>query len=146
MSTQAMLTGMVEAALYVSDLDRSVAFYEDVFGFGTEIRDAQICVLNVASQSALILLPIWIKDQPDRIGTADVPFEGNIPSSGAEGRMHVALKIPKSELPKWEQRLADKNIEIVGRTKWARGGESIYFRDPDAHLVELLTPGLWSFY
>ena len=146
MSTDAMVTGMVEAALYVRDLDRSVAFYEDMFGFATEIRDEQICVLNVASQSALILLPIWVKDLPDRLGTDDVPFEGSIPSSGAEGRGHVALKVPKSELAKWEQRLAGRNVEIVGRTRWPRGGESIYFRDPDENLVELLTPGLWSFY
>jgi catechol 2,3-dioxygenase-like lactoylglutathione lyase family enzyme len=30
--------------------------------------------------------------------------------------------------------------------RWPRGGESIYFRDPDGHLVELATPGLWDNY
>ena len=30
--------------------------------------------------------------------------------------------------------------------KWPRGGESLYFRDPDGHLVELATPGLWANY
>jgi hypothetical protein len=28
----------------------------------------------------------------------------------------------------------------------ARGGTSLYFRDPDDHFVELATPGLWSIY
>ena len=32
-----------------------------------------------------------------------------------------------------------------GRTTWKRGGESIYFRDPDGHLLELATPG-WAIY
>jgi len=26
------------------------------------------------------------------------------------------------------------------------GGHSIYFRDPDGHLLELATPGLWEVY
>jgi len=30
--------------------------------------------------------------------------------------------------------------------KWSRGGESLYFRDPDDHLVELATPGIWATY
>ena len=38
--------------------------------------------------------------------------------------------------------LPTEGIAIEGRTKWPRGGESIYFRDPDGHLVELATPGL----
>lgn len=146
MNTTPLVTGMVEAALYVEDLDRSAAFYQDMFGFKTEIHDEQIWVLNVASKAAIILLPVWIKDKPDRIGTPDLPFKGTIPSSGAEGRMHVAFTVPKAEMPKWEQRLAEKSVEIAGRTQWPRGGESIYFRDPDGHLIELITPGLWSFY
>ena len=47
---------------------------------------------------------------------------------------------------RWEAQLADAGVAIEGRTKWPRGGESIYFRDPDGHLVELATPGLWPGY
>ena len=35
---------------------------------------------------------------------------------------------------------------IEGRTRWLRGGESIYFRDPDGYHPELATPGLWPGY
>jgi catechol 2,3-dioxygenase-like lactoylglutathione lyase family enzyme len=34
-------------------------------------------------------------------------------------------------------------IAIKGRTEWPRGGRSIYFRDPDGHLLELAALGLW---
>jgi catechol 2,3-dioxygenase-like lactoylglutathione lyase family enzyme len=34
-------------------------------------------------------------------------------------------------------------VPIEGRTQWPRGSTSIYFRDPDGHLLELATPGLW---
>jgi len=37
-------------------------------------------------------------------------------------------------------------VTIEGATDWSRGGRSIYFRDPDGHLLELATPGLWTVY
>jgi catechol 2,3-dioxygenase-like lactoylglutathione lyase family enzyme len=58
----------------------------------------------------------------------------------------VAFSIPADELAAWEARLAGAGVEIEGRTRWPRGGDSIYFRDPDGHLLELATPGLWTGY
>jgi catechol 2,3-dioxygenase-like lactoylglutathione lyase family enzyme len=60
--------------------------------------------------------------------------------------VHIAFSIAAGELAAWETQLAKAGVEIEGRTKWPRGGESIYFRDPDGHLVELATPGLWPGY
>jgi len=34
------------------------------------------------------------------------------------------------ELPAWEKRLGDHRLAIESRTRLARGGRSIYFRDP----------------
>jgi catechol 2,3-dioxygenase-like lactoylglutathione lyase family enzyme len=39
-----------------------------------------------------------------------------------------------------------EGVSIEGEMEWPRGGTSLYFRDPDGHLVELATPGLWSIY
>ena len=35
-------------------------------------------------------------------------------------------------------------VAIESRLEWATGGSSLYFRDPDAHSIEVGTPGLWS--
>ena len=43
-------------------------------------------------------------------------------------------------------RLQEAGVAIEGRTAWPRGGESLYLRDPDGHLLELATPGLWAIY
>jgi hypothetical protein len=34
-------------------------------------------------------------------------------------------------------------VVLEGRTQWPRVGVSVYFRDPDDHLLEIATPGLW---
>ena len=62
------------------------------------------------------------------------------------GPLHIAFAVAADALPQWEQRLRDEGVAIEGRTDWSRGGHSIYFRDPDGHLLELATPGLWTIY
>ena len=69
-----------------------------------------------------------------------------VPPHDGSGPLHIAFAVSAEELAAWEQRLAAHGVEIEGRTKWRRGGESIYFRDPDGHLLELATPGLWTVY
>jgi catechol 2,3-dioxygenase-like lactoylglutathione lyase family enzyme len=71
---------------------------------------------------------------------------GTIPPHDGRGPLHVAFAIAAEELPVWEARLLRHEIAIEGRTEWPRGGYSIYFRDPDGHLLEFATPGLWEIY
>jgi hypothetical protein len=37
-------------------------------------------------------------------------------------------------------------VSIESVVTWPRGGTSLYFRDPNDHLLELITPGVWSIY
>jgi catechol 2,3-dioxygenase-like lactoylglutathione lyase family enzyme len=64
----------------------------------------------------------------------------------ATGPLHVAFAVAADDLALWEARLGERGVAIEGRTDWPRGGKSIYFRDPDGHLLELATPGLWAVY
>jgi catechol 2,3-dioxygenase-like lactoylglutathione lyase family enzyme len=58
----------------------------------------------------------------------------------------MAFSIAAEDLAGWEARLEALGIPVEGRTKWPRGGVSLYFRDPEGHLLELATPGLWPGY
>jgi catechol 2,3-dioxygenase-like lactoylglutathione lyase family enzyme len=60
--------------------------------------------------------------------------------------LHLAFAVPVAELDAWEAWLEQNGVAIEERRTWERGGRSLYFRDPDQHLIELATPGTWSIY
>jgi catechol 2,3-dioxygenase-like lactoylglutathione lyase family enzyme len=71
---------------------------------------------------------------------------GVIPPHDGSGRLHVGFAIDRGELPEWEAHLTANAVAIESTVDWPRGGRSLYFRDPDGHLLELLTPGVWPVY
>lgn len=135
--SQPAVAGVLETALYVADLTRATEFYQSLFGFSTLDGDARFTALEVPGRQVLLLFRRGRSTEPIRLPGGAIP-----PHDGA-GHLHFALAIPEPELAGWEARLASRGITIESRMRWPRGGTSIYFRDPDGHLVELATPGLW---
>jgi len=62
------------------------------------------------------------------------------------GELHLAFVVSASELGKWETWLQENGIAIEEKRSWDLGGQSVYFRDPERHLIELATPGTWTVY
>ena len=134
------LNALLETALYVADLERSVAFYKTIFEFETLSSSERLCALNVSNRQVLLL---FLKGAST---VATVTSGGVIPPNDGDGQLHLAFSIAADELENWETWLVENGIEIESKVKWERGGTSIYFRDPDQHLLELVTPGLWTIY
>jgi len=134
------LNGVLETALYIEDLERSVSFYKTIFEFETLSSSERLCALNVSNRQVLLL---FLKGAST---VATVTSGGVIPPNDGDGQLHLAFSIAADELERWESWLAENGIEIESKVKWERGGTSIYFRDPDQHLLELVTPGLWTIY
>lgn len=63
-----------------------------------------------------------------------------------DGELHIAFAIPSAELGNWEAWLQARGIAVEEKRAWESGGWSLYFRDPDRHLIEVATPGTWSVY
>jgi catechol 2,3-dioxygenase-like lactoylglutathione lyase family enzyme len=134
------LNGVLETVLYVDDSERAAAFYEQILGLPCIYADQRLHAYDVGGRGVLLLFR-----RGASLDTVRMPG-GTIPPHDGRGPVHIAFSIPAAELPAWEERLASAGIAIEGRTRWPRGGESVYFRDPDGHLLELATPGLWPGY
>lgn len=131
---------ILETGLYVDNVARSSEFYERVFGFTKMVGDERFCALAVAGGQVLLL---FLKG-----GTiAPLVIDGGvIPGHDGTGQLHFAFGIDAAELEPWVERLTALAIPIESRVRWERGGQSLYFRDLDNHLVELATPGIWPIY
>jgi catechol 2,3-dioxygenase-like lactoylglutathione lyase family enzyme len=134
------INGVLETVLYVDDFVRAGAFYQQVLGLAAIYADQRLQAYDVGGRGVLLLFR-----RGQSLQTVKLPG-GTIPPHDGSGPVHIAFSIAAEELAAWEQRLREANVQIEGRTQWQRGGHSIYFRDPDGHLLELATPGLWEGY
>lgn len=131
---------VIETVLYVDNIDRAALFYQQVLKLPLMMANERFRAFNIADQSVLLLFL-----EGDSMNGAHYP-EGYIPPHDGSGPQHLGLAVSKAQLPRWERHLTDHGITIEGRMHWEQGGESIYFRDPDNHLLELITPGIWANY
>jgi len=129
---------ILETCLSVENLARSRAFYLGLLGGPVLQEDARFCALEVDDRSILILFERGANTQ-DTV----LPF-GIIPFHRATGTQHIGFNIPRDSLTAWQERLQQLQIPIERTVHWPKGGTSLYFRDPDNHLLELLTPGVWK--
>ena len=134
------LTGILETALYVDDLDRASRFYEELFALSRIHGDDRLRAYSVGDRQVLLLFKRGASNQ-----VTQLPY-GKLGAHDGSGALHLAFSIPAKDLAGWETRLEEKGMVIESRIRWPRGGTSLYFRDPDNNLVELATPGVWSIY
>jgi len=127
------VNGLLETALYVDDLQRSKAFYQTLFGFTPVLEADRIIALAVKEGQVLLLFK-----KRASLGLI-TPHDG-------DGQLHLAFAIGLDDLEKWRNRLHDCGIPIENDQTWDLGGQSLFFRDPDGHLVEVGTPGIWANY
>jgi len=128
------IDGLLESSLYIGDVAVSAKFYTEILGFSM-ISDfgRRGCAMAAGTKQVLLLF-----EKGGSLGIQS-PHDGS-------GELHVAFAIPSADLSGWESWLDANGITAEEKRTWERGGVSIYFRDPDRHLVELATPGVWSIY
>jgi catechol 2,3-dioxygenase-like lactoylglutathione lyase family enzyme len=132
--------GVVETCLYVDDMRKARGFWVDLLGFGVLFEDDRLCALNTGKGAVLLLFRRGASTEAVTLSGGVIP-----PHDGA-GSIHIGLAIDAADFDRWREHLERARVAIESIVSWPRGGRSIYFRDPDGNLVELLTPGVWTVY
>ncbi len=134
--------GIIESAIYVDDLERSGHFYETVLGFERLMADARMRAYSAHGRTVFLIFKKGGSVRP-----TETPG-GTIPPHDGDGHLHFAFAVEADQLAAWERRLAERGVAVESRVRCAggTGGTSLYFRDPDGHCVELITPGCWAIY
>jgi len=137
------LNGLREAALFVENLSRAANFYEQVIGLEKLQESAVGCVFVVAKGQLLLLVSHEKARVSSKTPGGEVP-----PCVGGAGQIlgagHIAFAVAEAELEAWRSRLESQGVEVLSEVVWEQGARSLYFRDPDGHLLELATPGIWG--
>lgn len=118
--------GLDHVVLRVADMDRAIAFYEQVLGLHIERRLPEIGLVQLRAGNAMIDLVPRTEDED-------------------EGRNmdHFAVRIEAMNVPALTAHLKRQGIDAgeVRRRYGAEGyGSSIYITDPDGNTVELKGP------
>ncbi len=117
----AAATRMGAVHLAVSDLERSLAYYESVVGLSARERGGGRAQLGAGGEDLLVLI-----EQP-----------GAGPSRGYCGLYHFALLLPeRADLARWLAHAARDRVALAGLADHFVS-EAIYLSDPDGHGIEI---------
>jgi catechol 2,3-dioxygenase-like lactoylglutathione lyase family enzyme len=132
-------SNVIESCLYVSDVDRAAQWYGQIFGFPIIFREGdRLRALKVGPEQVLLLF----KERGSL--TPGVLPGGVIPAHDGSGPAHIAFSMRTAEAEQWEKHLDTHQVKIESVVNWGEGDKSFYFRDPDNHVVELISHDFWK--
>ena len=128
---------ILEAAIYVDDLDAAESFYESVLGFSKIVRVGDRHVFFRFRNTVLLIFNARETSKPSN--NPNLP----VPPHGMQGNGHVCFSATASDLDQWIEVFAHHAIEVEADFAWPNGCRSIYIRDPSGNSLEFAERGLW---
>jgi catechol 2,3-dioxygenase-like lactoylglutathione lyase family enzyme len=133
------LSGVLETAIYVDDLEAAERFYGGVLGLPRiSAMPGRMLVFRCQPSVVLVFNPRQTERDPIAVNG------GLIPLHGARGAGHMAFLAAKSDLDAWRRHLNAAGVAIESEVSWPNGAHSLYFRDPAGNSLELATPDMWA--
>lgn len=130
--------GVLEAALYVDDLDAARAFYGGLLGLPEIAAKEGRHVFYRCGETIVLLFRADASLQPVPEGAYPVP------PHGTTGPGHLCFAVQGSELDGWVSTLQQAGVEIESDFQWYNGARSVYVRDPAGNSIEFAEPRLWE--
>ncbi|PDS80622.1 VOC family protein [Rhizobium sp. L43] len=134
----AMLEGMLETALYASDLDRAEVFYEDVLGLEKIARGGNRHVFFRCGPGVLLIF------NPEETVKPPARDALQVPPHGTTGAGHACFRVSGRNIDAMAERLKAAGVAIESEVLWPNGGRSIYFRDPAGNSLECAEAKIWG--
>lgn len=129
---------VLEAALYVDDLDAARAFYGDVLGLPEIAAVEGRHVFFRVGATVLLLF------DPERTELTATNPRLPVPPHGGRGPGHLCFGASVDQIDGWRQKLEAAGHPIEADFAWPNGARSIYFRDPAGNSLEFAEPRLWA--
>ena len=121
-----------ETVLYAADVPAAARWYADVLGLRLVDGPDELSAGFRLDDGGVLLV-----FDPERASRPGRP----VPSHGTSGAGHVAFAV--DSVAEWEQRLAERGVEVELDKEWPQGGRSLYVRDPAGNSVELVAGDIW---
>ncbi|WP_461477582.1 VOC family protein [Pararhodobacter aggregans] len=131
-------SGVMEAALYVDDLEATERFYAGILGLPVVLKQPGRHVFFRAGST--IVLTFLAEASRVAVPGAALP----VPVHGAEGAGHLCFAATAEELDAWVAHLQAEGQVIEADFHWPNGARSIYLRDPAGNSIEFAERKLWE--
>ncbi|MBD3221538.1 glyoxalase/bleomycin resistance/extradiol dioxygenase family protein [bacterium] len=130
---------VLEAVLYTDDLPAAERFYTEVLGLDVhQPANRRQVFLRCGPTMVLLFDPTVTANEASSVGGA------TIPTHGARGPGHLALRVAADSRQRWRDHFSARGVAIESEVEWPAGGWSIYLRDPAGNSIELATAELWG--
>lgn len=140
------LNGLLQTVILVEDVAGACRFYEEVLGLRVLSGTGERGYTFVLPGGQLLGLVSREAAAEPRETPGGVVPPRVAPAGAAHSSAHISFAVSHSQLDSWRSHLQRHGVEVLNEVQWQRGGRSLYFRDPDGHLLELATPGVCDAY